>query len=255
MAYLATLLLLTFSLFPRFAQNYKLNRAYLRLVDYLPTDATWIEQALSSRSDSHASNEVGQLFLQTIWPEPNTLTLSELHTSLNLFQTFSLINILRQREQLGTFFDALAYISFGKDLQAINSLTNMQASSVLLATGRLLTEAEDLNRATYYLEASFAIQPTSYPILRQLVDVYLAEERYCDLQRVAQIGVEVYDSGLYYYFLGRAYEGLKVWVLAAQAYEEALSRRPGYAPYERLLIRATQQGQKNNTVNIYDWCK
>lgn len=254
-AYITLLLLLALSLLPRFAHNYKLNRAYLRLVDYLPTDATWIEQALSSPLDRHAAMETGQLFLQNKWSESNTPSLSELQASPSLFKTLSLINTPRQREQLGAFFAALNSISDGEDLQAIDTLSKIRAAGVLLAAGRLLLEAEDLNRALDYLEAAFALQPTSYPILRQLVDAYLAEERFCDLQRVAQIGVEVYDSGLYYYFLGRAYEGLEVWGLAAQAYQEALSRRPGYAPYERLLTRVTQLSEKGSFADLDNQCK
>jgi len=252
--YMILLFLFVFTLLPRLVDSYRFNQAYLHLIDYLPANTVWIEHALFSPSNIHEPTEFGEFFLQNNWPKSKTLSLPELHSPTSLFKTLSLINILRQREELGMFFAVTTFINNGEDLQAIDALSKMRASGVLLVTGRLLLE-DDTNRALDYLEVAFEFQPTNYPILRELVDAYLAEERYCDLLKTAQIGVEFYDSGLYYYFLGRAYEGLEVWELAAEAYQKALVRRPNYAPYERLLVRVIQLGKNGTYTNLDDLCK
>lgn len=154
----------------------------------------------------------------------------------------------RGRQPLAEIFLILEDVNYHADRDAVSRLVSFRAVGYLLGVGGVLNEQNATSRAVLYLEAADKLNPADYPILRQLAMLYLAEEQYCNLVDVSARGVDLYDSSLFYYYLGRGYDGLNEWDEAVKAYEDALERFPGYEPYIGFL----HQSRINSVESIDD---
>jgi tetratricopeptide (TPR) repeat protein len=230
----------------RLAPAYKINHLYLFLLPQLVIVYSWEEYATLGLNEQSKFDKTEEQIVQSLaafmHDTQNETVLNittQPPTSLLLLSDFN--SWRRHREALSMYFQMLEFVRQEQDDLAISELMANQASGVLLGIGRSFNQIDELDRAAIYLEAALMLRPTSYPIIRELVGLYLAQKQYCSLLQIARVGADRYDSGLYYYYLGRAYEGLEDWELAAQAYQEALHRHQDYAPYQRLLDRTMRQ--------------
>jgi tetratricopeptide (TPR) repeat protein len=231
---------------PILVQSVTANYYYLQLLSGLSAENDWVDYAALDRAivDDPAAVQYAVYGLLGVRPAVYAAIAPDTVSAVEVLSILSNLNERRQREELAIYYLIMRRVDMADHQGAIADLTMLRASGSLLGLGRVLFASGQTAYAADYLEAALFLRPTSYAILRDLADLYLAEQRYCDLLRVANIGVATYDSGLYYYFQGRAYEGLGDWDKVIKAYELSLDRRPGYAPYERLLSRSIERANR-----------
>jgi len=225
---------------------------------------TWTEWITSTSSFGHDAQVVEDLVSSsrvepamsssiTECSDPNGAACDSLSAVL---QAFVFWHLDHERAPLGQLFAIMSHVYHQNDTDAVQELLSMNAAGVLLDVGAVLSRQQQANRAALYLEAALTLQPTDYPVIRQLAILYLAEQRYCEMVEVSRRGVQYYpDTPLFYYYLGRAFEGLEAWQLAIDAYQQAVAKFPGYEPYEGRLLYAVQQAEKAPTVNPVDVCR
>lgn len=91
--------------------------------------------------------------------------------------------------------------------------------------------------------------------IEDLLKLYLEQERYCAAGALAERGIGLLpDSGTFYFYLGRSYEGLGAWEQASRAYLQAVDRFPNYEPYEGRLRHSEQQARANPALDPTSIC-
>jgi tetratricopeptide (TPR) repeat protein len=91
--------------------------------------------------------------------------------------------------------------------------------------------------------------------IEDLLKLYLEQGRYCEAGALAERGIGLLpDSGTFYFYLGRSYEGLGAWQQASRAYLQAVDRFPNYEPYERRLRHSEQQARTNPALDPASIC-
>lgn len=241
-------------------QSNLFHKQLLEILSELPED--WIALASSTSSFEgeikSASREIavhwrGQQQVEQA-NECDATESVECSSLSNLVAILALWHNSHRREQLAESFWVVGKISSREDGLAVSKLVSMNASGILLAAGSALNDQDNSSRAVSYLEAAHILQPMDYPVLRQLSILYLSDENFCDLLRVATTGSEQYDSSLFYYYMGRAYEGLGLWSLAAEAYSNALARFPDYEPYIVRLTSAQTYAKQQEPLDPRSFC-
>lgn len=124
------------------------------------------------------------------------------------------------QEYLADLFSILVDVRDYRDRDAVKKIKDYQAYGISLEVGRLLRERGELERAALYLEVASQVKLSDYAILRQIIFLYKSQGRYCDMLRMADIGVHEYGYEFYLY-RAQAYEGLQAWQLAIQDYQRA----------------------------------
>ena len=233
--------------------NFQNNIVHLQLLHTLsPGENSWADLVVTkiplidnTESIQNLLSSIGQnRDTTTFTKECNSKYVTECDDISESLYSLALWHFAKERKVLGNLFILMNHIYHQNDEIAVPELLSLGAEGILLSVGGILNDQNDLQRAALYLEANFTLHPMDYPIIYQLTILYLKQERYCDLISVSSMGVDLYDSSLFYYYLGRGYDGLAEWQVAAEAYEQALARFPGYQPYETFLQESKKQAQE-----------
>lgn len=259
--YILVVAVACFAIYPAIFAQFRANLDHLMLIQLSSSSNAWID-AITSEKLLVGDAALIDKIVVTAEPEQSMTAFSgrcivkdnpiECASLSSTLHTMAWWHFSRGRQELGELFIIFDSIHYHQDGISLSALSSIGAGGMMLEVGASLNELKQFERSSLYLEAALELQPTSYPIIRQLAILYLAERDYCSLMRVSGIGVDYYDSALFYYYLGRAYEGLEAWDLATSAYEQALARFPNYEPYERSLNRVNRlaNGDESSDVTI-----
>jgi tetratricopeptide (TPR) repeat protein len=252
-----------FAIYPAIFAQFRANLDHLVLIQLSSSSNAWTNAVTSEKLLVGNADLIDKIIV-TVEPKQSMTVFSgqcvvkddpiECASLSSMLNTMAWWHFSRGRQELGELFIIFDSIHYHQDVMSLSALSSIGARGIMLDVGASLNELKQFQRSSLYLEAALEFQPTSYRIIRQLAILYLAEQDYCRLMRVSGAGVDYYDSALFYYYLGRAYEGLEAWDLAISAYEQALARFPNYEPYERRLNRVTQLAENNLSSNIMSVC-
>jgi tetratricopeptide (TPR) repeat protein len=252
-----------FAIYPAIAAHFHANLNHLALMQLFSSNNAWIETIISKKllvdditffdkmSATVEHDRSITAFSEQCMVKDDPIECAFLSSTLH---AMALWHFSHGRQELGELFTTFDSIHHHQDTISLPILSSLGARGIILEVGALLNEQRQFARATLYLEAALVVEPTSYPIIRQLAILYFAEQDYCSLMQISGVGVEYYDSALFYYYLGRAYEGLEAWDMAVSAYEQALARFPNYEPYEQRLNRVNRFAANNESSNMMIIC-
>lgn len=195
----------------------------------------WSDHAIRPQSTGSVGDSLSKSTSYARRMSTNSDPVSAATSTDDLLAEIGILHSVRHREELGVGFNALRHVAGVEDSLAQTELRTLGAYGLLIEVGAALQRAGESERAMRYTETALSLKPTDYPVIFQLSEQYLADNEFCGLWRVSQLGVRYYDSPAFYYFLGQAYEGLSVWESATEAYTQAIERFPNYEPYERRL--------------------
>lgn len=199
------------SIAPGILESLRHNLGYVYLTHHLSIGMSWTNYVFSNRPTIQM-NDIAQA--------NRFFDLEEVYLD-NPLILMTMLRHSRHQDFLAQVFTVFVDVQNGRDNEAIARLMTYRAYRLLVDFGQAFRAQGDLHRAALYIEAAAQIKPNDYAILRQMVFLYKSQKRYCDMLRMAEIGVRRYGHEFYVY-RAQAYEGLQAWQLALQDYQRAI---------------------------------